>query len=528
MGFLLYHLLDESAGKYPERKAIVYKNDSITYRELAQASNKLANSLAETGVNRGDRVGIYLSKSISSVVSIFGILKAGGTYVPIAPDAPPKRAEYIIRNCGIKHLLSTADKVSRLEGMFPEGCPIEKIILTDSGQTESQLASEIISWETIKNSEGEHPPSLNVIDRDLAYILYTSGSTGDPKGVMISHLNSLTFVNWAQDFFRINKEDRVANHSPLHFDLSVFDIFATVKAGGTVVVIPDGAATFPVRLAELIAREGITVWNSVPSVLILLVTHGKLERLDFSSLRLVLFAGEIFPVKYLRQLKGYIPHADYYNQYGQTEANSSTYYHVKELPHNDGKIPIGKTAVNFEVFAIDENNNIITQPGEVGELYVHGSSVARGYWGNSEKTRLAFVDNPLSNGAGEKVYRTGDLVTLDENGDYVFLCRKDNMVKSRGYRIELGEIETAISGYQGVKAVAAVAVPDDLIGNVIKAIIVPVAPGALTVTEVERYCSEILPRYMIPEMIEFCDSLPMTSTGKIDRQALITPSTTST
>ncbi|OGO23641.1 MAG: hypothetical protein A2144_01410 [Chloroflexi bacterium RBG_16_50_9] len=525
MTFLIHHLLSESAGKYPDRKAVIYKGESITYRELEQSSNQLANTLNEIGVGRGDRVGIYMPKTISSIVSIFGIVKAGGTYVPIAPDAPAKRMEYILKNCGIKHLLSVRDKVTQLANTFPVDSPVEKIVLMDSNSPVGHLPIEFVTRERILNSTQDSPPSTNSIDRDLAYILYTSGSTGDPKGVMISHLNSLTFVNWAQEFFRIGENDRVASHSPLHFDLSVFDIFSTIKAGATVVIIPDGTATFPLRLAELIEKERITVWNSVPSVLVLLVTHGKLERFRFPDLRLVLFAGEVFPVKYLRQLVKHIPHADYYNQYGQTEANSSTYYQVKDLPDNDaGHIPIGKAAANFEVFAIDENNNVINRPGDIGDLYVYGSSVARGYWGNIEKTSLAFVANPLSNGSGEKAYKTGDLVTLDEDGNYIFLSRKDNMVKSRGYRIELGEIEAVISRHPGVKQVATIAIPDEVIGNRIKVFIVPFEPGSPTQSELERHCAELLPGYMIPDVMEFRQYLPMTSTGKVDRRLLVAES----
>jgi len=463
-----------------------------------------------------------MSKSISSIVCIFGILKAGGIYVPIAPEAPAKRVDYILRNCGIKCLLSVRDKIAQLEKAFQADCPIEKIILTNYESTDSKLPAEFITWETILNSTKNYPPVLNLIDRDLAYILYTSGSTGDPKGVMLSHLNSLTFVNWAQEFFQIRKEDRVANHSPLHFDLSVFDIFATIKAGATVVIIPDGTSSFPIRLAELIEKERITVWNSVPSVLVLLTMYGKLDRFEFPNLRLVLFAGEKFPIKYIRQLKKHIQHADFYNQYGQTEANSSTYYHVENLPDDDGgQIPIGKPAANFEVFAIDENNNIISRPGEVGELYVCGSSVAQGYWGNIEKTKLAFVDNPLRNGSREKSYKTGDLVTIDEVGNYVFLSRRDNMVKSRGYRIELGEIETVILSHPGVKEVAVVAIPDDLIGNRIKAFLVPFEEDKLTEREIIKYCSERILKYMIPEIIEFRKYLPRTSTGKVDKKSLV-------
>ena len=267
MAFLLHHLLSESAGKYADRPALVCQGHGITYHNLEEISNKIANTLEACGTRRGDRIGIFLPKSIESIAAIFGILKAGGTYVPIASDAPAARVDFILRNCGISRLVSARVQLTPLAKIFQTfpGSHVDNIIWMDSVTGTEALPTGSISWDEVMTADGSSPPETGAIDRDLAYILYTSGSTGDPKGVMISHLNSLTFVNWAQDFFRIGSEDRVANHAPLYFDLSVFDIFATIKAGGTVVIIPDGTSTFPLRLAELIYRERVTVWNSVPS-----------------------------------------------------------------------------------------------------------------------------------------------------------------------------------------------------------------------------------------------------------------------
>jgi len=519
MLFLLQHLLTESAAKYPDRIAVKQREGCMTYRELEQTSNKLANLLISLGVCRGDRIGIYMPKTINSIVSIIGILKAGGTYVPVAPDAPQKRVDYIIRNCGIERVICAGSCTEQLNQLFKQHCPLKTIIQADDALFENPLPVDLVGWRSVS---GERPDLTfsGSIDRDLAYILYTSGSTGEPKGVMISHLNSLTFINWAQEFFQITEEDQVASYAPLHFDLSIFDIFAAIKAGATIVLVPDGAASFPIRLAGYIQDEEISVWNSVPSVLILLVTHGKLEKFSFPKLRLVLFAGEKFPVKYLRQLKSYLPGAHFYNQYGQTEANSSTYYKVDTLPDDRGQIPIGKAAANFEVFALNDENRLIKQPGETGELYINSSSVAQGYWADPEKTRRAFVDNPLGNCFADKVFKTGDLVSLDQDGNYVFISRKDNMIKSRGYRIEPGEIESAIAGHPAVKHVAVIPIPDEIAGNRIKAFVVPVNNGSLSGPELEKYCLDCLPRYMVPDSIEITFALPMTSTGKIDKRSL--------
>jgi acyl-coenzyme A synthetase/AMP-(fatty) acid ligase len=331
----------------------------------------------------------------------------------------------------------------------------------------------------------------------------------------------MTFVNWAYDCFHIVKEDRLSNHAPLHFDLSIFDIFVGAKAGATIVLVPEGISTFPIKLAEFIEENRIGVWYSVPSVLSMLVLYGNLQKYQFSNLRLILFAGEVFPVKYLKELIRAIPQAEYYNLYGPTETNVCTFYHVRELaPESMEPVPIGKACANTEAFAVNEKDEIIKRPGEVGELYVRGSSVAQGYWGDSEKTRSLFLPNRFQSYYEEKIYKTGDLVTLDDRGNYLYIGRKDHMIKSRGYRIELGEIETVLYSHPKVKEAVVIAIPDDLIGNKIKAFVVPHNTGSLTKMELEKYCSERIPSYMLPSIIEFRYSLPKTSTGKVDRKLL--------
>jgi L-proline---[L-prolyl-carrier protein] ligase len=379
----------------------------------------------------------------------------------------------------------------------------------------------LIDWLQVRETARPDVPWMNTIDSDLAYILFTSGSTGNPKGVMISHRNSLTFVNSAHDFFEIGVNDRFSNICPLHFDMSVFDLFVAFKAGASVVIVPESTTIFPSQLAEYIEKKKISVWNSVPSALTLLANFTNLDKYDFSSLRLILFAGEVFPIKYLRQVQKAVPGGRFYNVYGQTEANSSTYYWVEHIPSDDTAIlPIGRSLPNFEVFALDEQGKKVSKPGEKGELYVRAASVALGYWDDVEKTQECFVKNPLEPSSNEIVYRTGDLVRLDSDGNYVFLGRKDHMIKSRGYRIEIGEIETVLCNHPEVKTAVVIPIPDELIGNRISAVIVPLTPGKIEKEDILKYCSKYLPKYMVPEIFEFRDSLPATSSGKIDRKKL--------
>lgn len=526
MIWLLHHLLSDSAAKYPDKEAIVFKDETITYGELETESNRLAHSLLKNDIKKRDRVGIYLNRSITSVIGLFGVLKAGAIYVPIDPLCPPARLRYILDKCGIKSLLTSHEKLQNIEKLFPPGSPLESILVMNGPASSAMSlgAAKLIGWREIREASRGDAPHVNTIDTDLAYILFTSGSTGNPKGVMLSHLNALTFVNSAHDVFQIKMNDRFSNICPLHFDMSVFDLFVAFRAGATVVIIPETTAVFPVKLAELIAASKISVWNSVPSALSLLATYTNLESHDLSSLRLILFAGEPFPLKYLRRLKEAIPGARFYNLYGQTEANSSTYFVVENLPSDAGApLPIGRALPNFEVFALDENDNQVTNPGQEGELYVRSSTVALGYWGEVEKTEGSFVKNPLQPDLNERVYKTGDRVLLDPDGNYVFLGRKDLMVKSRGYRIEIGEIETVLCNHPNIKNAVVVPIPDELVGNRISAIIVPLTPDKITREDIVQYCSQQLPKYMIPEVIEFRDSLPVTSSGKVDRKRLSGP-----
>ena len=527
MTCLLQHLLTESAARFPEKEAIHFEGQFLTYAELDRITNQLARALTSAGVGRGDRVGIYVHKSLASIVSIFGVLKAGGVYVPLDPNAPAKRLAYITRNCEIRVLLTSTAKLSTLAEFFSLGTPIQNVVLTNDGDCSSAAFPESVQltpWTYVLSLDDHSLPDSRTIETDLAYILYTSGSTGDPKGVMISHRTIFTFINWCSDTFQISERDRVTSHAPLHFDLSTFDIFVTIKAGGTVVLIPEKLSVFPVKLVQFLEEERVTIVYMVPTTLSMAANYGKIEQYDLSKLRLVLFAGEVFPIKYLRKLVAVVPQAEYYNLYGPTETNVCTYYKVqpKDLePDRTQPVPIGKACENMEVFAVDEENHLVTEPGVEGELWVRGSCVAQGYWGDPEKTARGFVHNTFQAHFNEVAYRTGDIVTLDEDRtNWLFIGRRDHMVKSRGYRIELGEIETTLYGHTGIKEAAVVAIPDDMVGSRLRAFVVPIDGNGLSIKELKSYCSLKLPGYMVPESFEFLDELPKTSTGKVNRPLL--------
>jgi L-proline---[L-prolyl-carrier protein] ligase len=521
MAYVLHQLLTESAERRPDGEAVRLLDQALSYGELEKLSNQLAHALIEIGVVSGDRIGIYLHKSPAAIASIFGIMKTGACYVPVDPNAPGLRLAEIARQCGFRVLITSSSLYEKVSAAFSNECPMAAVFFIDKSP-DSVLAASAFTFADSLPSQPVASPAVNVIDQDLAYILFTSGSTGSPKGVMLSHLNALTFVNWACDTFAICDADRLSSHAPFNFDLSVFDIFAAIKAGAAISLVPEGLSAFPVQLSSFIQDQGITVWYSVPMVLTMLGTHGKLHERDFSRLRLILFAGEVFPIKHLRNLRRMLLQPRMANLYGPTETNVCTWYEVGQIPENQTTpVPIGKACANMAVVAIDEAGRPVLAPGQEGLLYARGSNVMQGYYGRPSESAACFISNPLAPGRDEKMYCTGDWVTIDEKGDFLLIGRKDHMIKTRGYRVELGEIEAVMVAHPAVNEAVALAIPDEAIGNAIHAVVTISDSNSLTSTELKRHCAKKLPSYMVPEEIEFCETLPRTGTGKVDRQRLL-------
>ena len=526
MAYVLHQLLTESAERRPDAEAVRLLDQALTYAELEKLSNQLAHALIEIGVVPGDRIGIYLHKSPAAIAGIFGIMKTGACYVPVDPNAPGLRLAEIARQCGFRALITSFSLYEKLTAAFANECPMAAIFFIDKSPDMALPAPGFTFADSLPN-QPTAPPAVNVIDQDLAYILFTSGSTGSPKGVMLSHLNALTFVNWACDTFAISGTDRLSNHAPWNFDLSVFDIFAAIKTGAAISLVPEGLSAFPVQLSSFIQNQKITVWYSVPMVLTMLGTHGKLHERDLNRLRLVLFAGEVFPIKHLRKLRRMLPAPRMANLYGPTETNVCTWYEVGQIPEDQTKpIPIGKACTNMAVIAIDEAGKRVLAPGKEGLLYARGSNVMQGYYGRPSESAACFIGNPFAAGRDEKLYCTGDWVTIDEQGNFLLIGRKDHMIKTRGYRVELGEIEAVMVAHRAVDEAVALAIPDEAIGNAIRAIVTINDSDSLTSADLKRHCAEKLPPYMVPEEVEFCDTLPRTGTGKIDRQRLLRERTT--
>jgi amino acid adenylation domain-containing protein len=521
--FLLHQLLERAAATRPAHIAVEDRDRQINYDDLDARANQLARRLQALGVRRGDRVAMFMDKSVEAVVAVYGILKSGGAYVPLDPQAPLARLAYIASNCEVRCLVSESAKASSWPALIAGAPSIEAVVSLDHEPASSAVANSAarpISDRAAVDRELPHPVETSAIDLDVAYILYTSGSTGEPKGVTLTHRNAMAFVEWAVDAFSVGPHDRLSSHAPFHFDLSVFDLYATVMAQATVVLVPPKASLFPIEIKRFIERTGVTVWYSVPSVLTQLVLRGGLAPGELPSLRAVLFAGEVFPTKFLRPLMALLPSVRFVNLYGPTETNVCTWYDVPALPaERSDSIPIGKAIANTETIVVTEEGRPATA-GEVGELHVRGATVMRGYWGDEERSARALIQlPPLGTGLfTDRAYRTGDLVQEDPDGNLCFLGRRDSQIKSRGYRIELGEIEGVLNAHPSIVECAVVAIPDELITNRLKAFVA--TSEDLAGRDLARWCADRLPRYMIPEDLELRRSLPKTSTGKIDRRRL--------
>jgi amino acid adenylation domain-containing protein len=505
-----------AARRFPERVAVVEPGyGAITYRELATLSDRLRDRLCALGVRPGDRVGIYMRKSIDAVAAIYGILKAGAAYVPVDPGAPPTRNAYILQNCAVRAVVMESRFDAKLRPELEQLGPHPALLLTDEAGAGAALrkALDEADAKVAAPEVGTFTPRRT----DLAYILYTSGSTGKPKGVMLSHENGVSYVDWCTEVFEPHENDRFSSHAPFHFDLSILDIHVPLKHGATLVLIGEDIGKDPERLAALIAAQRISVWYSAPSILGLLAQFGKLDRHDYSALRLVLFAGEVFAVKHLRSLCAQLRKPRYFNLYGPTETNVCTFYEVV-LPVPEDRVipyPIGRTCSHLRCKVVDADGREV-RAGDEGELCVTGRGVMQGYWALPEQTARAF----LTDDAGSRWYKTGDIVTEAPDGNYTYIGRRDRMVKRRGYRVELGEIESALYRHPAIREAAVVAKPDEELGVKLTAFLSAHDAKRPSLIEMKRFCTEHLPLYMVPDFFSWHEALPKTSTDKTDYQRL--------
>ncbi len=516
---LAHHYLNDTAVLYSEKIAVTDGRSTLTFGELAASSDRLAHFLIMLGVSRGDHVAYFLKRSSECITATAGILKAGAAYIPLDQKTPPERWRQIIEDAAPGVVLCDHHTLEEtLERSGTLTIPLSVVCL---GPHEDRFKSrekvyyrEDIEYTTGLPSFPEGSPD------DVAYILYTSGSTGSPKGVMVTHSNIRNYIDWATSYFQITSEDRILGTAPFYFDMSTFDIFCILASGATLYIATEEILLFPERLVRLIESNGVTLWKGISSLLMYMSRAGVVRPGRMPSLRTIIFAGEPLAAQYLADWMKNLPDISFFNGYGPTEATGvSLCYRVDHIPEPNQPIPIGQPCKDARVAVVGEDG-LPVNPGEVGELCIAGPCLAKGYLNDPEKTQSCFTSPPPGSGLDDRVYWTGDLVRQTPEGDYVFVSRKDYQVKWMGYRIELAEIETNLSSHPQVRDVAVLLVPSGSEGLTELAAFIE-SEDDIDFSDLRNYLEQRVPPYMIPKRFKRVDSLPRNDRGKIDREEIL-------
>ncbi|EIA9992949.1 amino acid adenylation domain-containing protein [Campylobacter upsaliensis] len=485
--------LQKSVKKFPHKTLFKEMGGvSITYKEFDDLSQKVATKLLNTLAKEPIQspILIILPKSINTLISFFGVAKSGNFYTLLDEKMPLERIEKIIKVLKPKAFITSKSLNLKLD--LP-----------------TLYTEDFESYE--RDEEALIKARLKHIDTNLLYVFFTSGSTGLPKGVSISHKSVIDYAFWVSEEFELDENEIIANQAPLYFDNSILDIFPTIKEGGSVHLVPNSLFAFPLKVLEYLENEGVNTIFWVPSVLIYFANTQALEKFKLEKLKKVLFCGEIMPNKQLNYWRTHLPHTLFANLYGPTEITDvCCFYKVNREFKDDELLPIGKACKNTELLVFDENKNLINEAGKKGELFVRGTSLSLGYYNDTEKTKAAFIQNPLHNNYLDLLYKTGDIVAYNEFGELLCYGRLDNQIKFKGHRIELGEIEAVLNSHAKIKNSACIFKDDKLIAFY----------ESDEELDLKGFCKQKLPPYMIASSFVRVEKFALNANGKIDRKIL--------
>jgi amino acid adenylation domain-containing protein len=507
---LLHHLLDDTVRRLPAKTALSCEGVPCTYREIDARVDQLARLLKARGVRRGDRVTLFLDNGLEMIAGIYATLRIGGVFVPVNPLTKAHKLAYLLNDMGASALVTQGVLRATWREALASNGSVHTGLVVDAvpGDVSERCLPYPAPQERIDGPAVE--PS--VIDQDLAAIIYTSGSTGDPKGVMLSHLNMVSAARSITTYLGLRESDVIACALPLAFDYGLYQVLMAFNVGARLSL--ERSFAFPVQVLERMVSERVTVFPGVPTMFSLLMNLKGVDRFDLCALRMITNTAAALSEEHIRRLRAMFPQAVLFSMYGLTECKRVTYLPPEQLDVRPTSV--GRGMPNEEVWLVDESGQRLPN-GSTGELVIRGSNVMRGYWQKPFETAQRLKPGLLP---GEVLLHSGDLFRTDEEGWLYFVARKDDIIKSRGEKVSPREVENAIYCLEGVMDAAVVGVPDDLLGEAIKAFVVIKDGHSLNERDVVRHCLRRLENFMAPKYVEFVRELPQTDTGKIKKTAL--------
>ncbi len=509
---LLHDLFEYSAKQGPERIALVSEGQRHSFGELLQRSRQLASALHTAGLQRGDRVALFLDNRVEMAVAVWAVLQAGGVFMPINPLTKADKLAYMLNDARARVLITQDNLSGAWQPALAQSTSVEVAWVCGLASAEARCQP----FPAYTPGDLATPTHSGLIDQDLAAIIYTSGSTGDPKGVMLSHLNMVSACTSVSTYLGLRADDTVLCALPLAFDYGLYQLLMAARVGATLVL--ERSFTFPVKVLEVMVRERVTVFPGVPTMFAMLMNLQTLPSFDLGVLRMITNTAAALSEAHIQRLRALFPQATLFSMYGLTECKRVTYLPPDQLDIRPTSV--GRGMPNEEVWLVDEAGERLPN-GSTGELVVRGSNVMRGYWEKPEATAQRLKPGPVIGGqTGAPVLYTGDLFRTDSEGYLYFVARKDDIIKSRGEKVSPKEVENALYAIDGVFEAAVIGVPDDLLGQAVKAFVVPKPGVTLTERDVIKQCLSRLESFMAPKYVEFVESLPKTDTGKIKKTGL--------